>query len=327
MSEPINNEISSHDSYLAAIARMFYIEDKSKIEIANELNISRFKVARCLQEAKNKGIVHISIHAPGEEASDLLAALKEHLHLQHIYLVPSSSDVSRERQTLGKSAAQILGKNARKGHNIGFSWGRTLLPIADYLPELPSATFVQLTGVVGNDPSQSPIEIIAKISRNSGSPAQAKALITPLFFSSPSFVEAIRKEPAVSEVLNLYNHLDMAFLSVGSWQPRVTQLSQHISSEDQDELDSLGACADFGGLFFDATGHYVNSRINKCRLSIDVEQLLATPAVIAVAGQAEKVDAIYSVCASGLPTHLVTTTEVATLLLHKAPIKETVYQR
>lgn len=313
------------EDFLARIARSFYLDDMSKVEIAARYGISRFKVARYLQEARERGIVRITIRTPNERRTDLTTALEEHLGISHVRLVPPSSDIVKERQALGATAAEILTTHLRMGQRVGFSWGRTLLPIADYLGELPSAEFVQLTGVVGNDPSKSPIEIIGAISRRSGS--TAKALIAPLFSASAAVVQALRQEPAVTEVLALYEKLDMAFLSVGSWRPRVTQLAQHISAADQLDLDSKGACADFGGLFFDTKGRYVDTPINECRLSVSVEQLLATPMVVAVAGQIEKVHAIHSVCSSGLATHLVTTTEVAEALLDMDAISRTAYQR
>ena len=41
---------------LGAIARDFYLDGKSKIEIAESYGISRFKVARLLEEARAAGV-------------------------------------------------------------------------------------------------------------------------------------------------------------------------------------------------------------------------------------------------------------------------------
>ena len=46
---------------IASVARRYYLEDKSKIEIAEELGLSRFKVARLLETARESGLVHIEI--------------------------------------------------------------------------------------------------------------------------------------------------------------------------------------------------------------------------------------------------------------------------
>ena len=43
------------------VARRYYLDDRSKIEIAAELKLSRFKVARLLELARSSGIIRISI--------------------------------------------------------------------------------------------------------------------------------------------------------------------------------------------------------------------------------------------------------------------------
>ncbi|MCD4548943.1 sugar-binding transcriptional regulator [Schaalia sp. lx-260] len=318
-------EENTSESFLARIARSFYLEDLSKVEIAQQYGISRFKVARCLQEAKDKGIVQITIRSPQDQQADLSVALQEHLGIQQVVLVAPSRDIVLERRALGAAAADLLSRHVRRGFKVGMSWGRTLLPIAEYLGDIPPAIFVQLTGVVGNDPSQSPIEIIGGIQRRSGS--IAKALIAPLLSATPSLAQALKEEPAVAEVMKLYDSLDMAFLSIGAWRPRVNQLAQHIAPEDQEELDNKGVYVEFGGIFFDREGRYVDTHINDCRLAVSVEQLLATPMVTAVAGQSEKANAIHSICFSGIVTHLITTTEVAQALLDMPKIANPVYVR
>jgi DNA-binding transcriptional regulator LsrR (DeoR family) len=41
----------------AAVARRYYLEGETKVEIAGQLGLSRFKVARLLEEARASGIV------------------------------------------------------------------------------------------------------------------------------------------------------------------------------------------------------------------------------------------------------------------------------
>ena len=58
-------------------ARRYFLDGASKSEIAEELGISRFKVARLLEAARRSGIVRIEIGGPPEfdvELSSELAA-------------------------------------------------------------------------------------------------------------------------------------------------------------------------------------------------------------------------------------------------------------
>ena len=51
------------------VARLFYFDGRSKVQIADELGISRFKVARLLELARASGIVRISVAGPALSTS------------------------------------------------------------------------------------------------------------------------------------------------------------------------------------------------------------------------------------------------------------------
>ncbi len=50
----------------ADVARRYYIDGATKSEIAGELGLSRFKVARVLDQARTSGLVRIELHYEGE---------------------------------------------------------------------------------------------------------------------------------------------------------------------------------------------------------------------------------------------------------------------
>ncbi|HQA60954.1 MAG TPA: sugar-binding transcriptional regulator, partial [Tepidanaerobacteraceae bacterium] len=49
---------------MSKVCKMFYYQQLSKVEIAEKLRISRFKVARLLKKAQEVGIVKIQIVNP-----------------------------------------------------------------------------------------------------------------------------------------------------------------------------------------------------------------------------------------------------------------------
>lgn len=318
---------SDHEAsqLIVDVAQRFYLLGQSKVEIADELGLSRFRVARMLKQAREQGIVTIHVSAlPGEHHA-LENQLAKHLGLANTVIVGSKPTIEQEREDLARGASEYLRLNVRPGQVIGLSWGRTLLPVAGYLHDLPPLTFVQLTGVVGSDASKSPIEIISRIRQHSQ--VEARSLLAPLFAISPESAMALRQEPAVAEAFELYGHLDIAVLSVGSWEPRLTQLDQLFDRSTCEELDRLRAVADFGGLFFDAEGRYIQTPLNDRRLSISAEDLARTPIVMAVAGELLKAPAIHATCMTGLVTCLVTSKRVAEALLEMPPITHTVWDR
>jgi DNA-binding transcriptional regulator LsrR (DeoR family) len=67
----------AHVVLMASLARGHFIRGKSKIELAEEFGLSRFKVARLIDEARDSGLVRIEIRHHGEIDVDLSARLGE----------------------------------------------------------------------------------------------------------------------------------------------------------------------------------------------------------------------------------------------------------
>src|SRR5919205_212563 len=96
----------AHLVLLAAVARRYYLDGQSKIEIAQDLSISRFKVARLLDEARASGLVQIEIRYPGSVDVNLSARLRERYGLRHAVVVDTADeDPLLLRGHLGRAAA------------------------------------------------------------------------------------------------------------------------------------------------------------------------------------------------------------------------------
>src|SRR5580658_1277364 len=89
----------------ARVAREFYLEGISKVDIADRLGISRFRVARLLDAARESGMVRIEIGLPGGNLdAGLSAELCSVFGLRHAFVfnVPDD-DVPALRQRLGEA--------------------------------------------------------------------------------------------------------------------------------------------------------------------------------------------------------------------------------
>src|SRR3954447_21318131 len=110
--DPMSDEGAAGPAQLvlrASIARRYYLDGKSKIEIADEFGLSRFKVARLLEAARASGLVRIEIRHEGEIDVDLSVRLQERFGLKHsIVMDTPDDDPGSLRQRLGRAAAQLL---------------------------------------------------------------------------------------------------------------------------------------------------------------------------------------------------------------------------
>jgi DNA-binding transcriptional regulator LsrR (DeoR family) len=136
----------------AAIARLFYLENKSKIEIAEGFGISRFKVARMLENAIRDGLIRLEIHLPAELDADLSDALRIRFGLTHAIvftspeLGPGGEGLAPVTHRLGAVAADLLTEIVTEGDVLGLVWGPEIEAMCLDLTALPRCTVVQLSG-------------------------------------------------------------------------------------------------------------------------------------------------------------------------------------
>jgi len=299
---------------LATIARRYFLEQRSKVEIAEEFGLSRFKVARMLELARELGIVTIWIEETGPVDDVLSASLAQHCGLRRTVVVNSEADDGESlRARIGEAGAGVLTEVLKAGDVLGLAWGRTLTAMIEALPSLPEVSIVQLTGAVGANLHDSPVELVRKAALNAGGPAYP--IFAPLLVDSATTANALRQQADVAVALKLFDSIDIAVLAVGSWDPPISQVRNAFQAAERDDLLRRGVRAEVAATFVTDGGEIVGEDYVERCIAITAEQLHGIPEVIAVAGGAQKAKAIHAVIAAGLITSLVTDADVARYLL------------
>src|ERR1700727_2588139 len=109
----------------ATAARRFYLDGASKSEIAGELGLSRFKVARMLEQARSSGLVRIELHYEGDIDVDLSMRLRDRYGLRRCLVINSATDDDVAlRAGLGRTAAALLSEIVTGGDVVGLAWSR-----------------------------------------------------------------------------------------------------------------------------------------------------------------------------------------------------------
>ncbi len=300
------------------VARAYYLDDRPKTEIATEMGLSRFKVARLLEQARNEGLVRITILDGVIRDGQLMERLTEHLQLDQAIVVAGSENEMSNREALAQAAAAYVRRTVVPGDVFGFSWGRTLSRIGAFIELLPESTLVALTGTVGTDFEQSPVEVLRGVAGRSQ--VRTMSIFAPLFVESEETAQSLRRDPAISAVLATYERLSLAVVSIGSWDPPITQLRDSLFESDRAELDRRQARAEMVGIFVGDDGAPIDAACTRRRISISAEQLCAVPRVLGVAGGLDKVPAIAAVARSRMISTLVTDERTARALLEGEPV-------
>ena len=200
-------------------ARLYYLGDRSKLEIASELDISRFKVARLLDLARSSGIVTVTITAPGSLDLNLSDRLRDRFGLQHAIVVRTGQigDIQTRRH-LGVMAAKLLTEITTPQDVLGLGWARAVLDMASELRDLQVARVIQLTGVITRpDVEVSSVELVRDAARRAQ--AQSSVFYAPMIASDTDAAQAFLRQPDAEEAFSRFGAVTKAVIGVGGWTP------------------------------------------------------------------------------------------------------------
>jgi DNA-binding transcriptional regulator LsrR (DeoR family) len=303
----------------AAVARRFYLDGRSKIQIADEFGLSRFKVARILDEARANGLVHVEITLPAEIDSELSEALRLAYGLRHAIVVstPDRPETSL-RAHLGRVAADLLTELVVEGDVLGVGWGRTVNAVTAALSDLAPCTVVQLSGaLIGARVDDSSVESVRRVASVSGGPMYP--IYAPLVVPDAATAAGLRHQTQVAEAMGRHDDLTKAIIGVGSWEPPDSKLRDAVSEKERRQLLTLGVRAEVCGTLIDVDGHPVDTDLGRRVISITGHRLRRIPEVIAVTGGSTKAAAARAVVYGRYATSLVTDRTVAEHMLTDPP--------
>ncbi|MGD8214085.1 sugar-binding transcriptional regulator [Aestuariimicrobium sp. Y1814] len=223
---------------LVTAASMYYAQGETMETIARHLGTSRSTVSRLLKEARETGLVRISINRNAQDQSSIGATLERifGLNVTVVQVRDTASELHRLNQ-VARIASQVLSEQVSDNSIVGVAWGTTLAALVEHITprSLHGVRVVQLNG--GANGTDTGIPYVGAII---GAMAQAWSA-TPMLFPVPAFFDyaetkkAMWRERSVQSVLAMQRHVDIAVFGIGSL---TASLPSHVYSQGYlDEAD------------------------------------------------------------------------------------------
>jgi DNA-binding transcriptional regulator LsrR (DeoR family) len=312
--------VSGDQELMGHVARLYYLQGMTRVQIAQRLGISRFKAGRLLEAAVETGLVTITLKPSALIDPEISDALTRRFGLQRAYAVrvDEPGDGATQPQIyedLGRVAAGVLTETVTKDDVLGFDCGRTVSHIADYLTRLPPCDVVQLIGLTGTV-QQTGLEIVSRVTSASG--GSAYPIYAPMIAFDSASAAALRQQPGVQATMTHYRQVTKAVVSVGSWTPPNSQVYDLLGASERDALLKSGVAAETCALMFDQDGRAVRG-LDDRRIGIPLADLRAIPNVIGLAGGPTKRRAIATLLQAGILHTLITDEPTARALLAWVP--------
>jgi DNA-binding transcriptional regulator LsrR (DeoR family) len=264
----------------AALARRFHLDGRSKTELAEEFGLSRFKVARMLDEARELGVVDVSITLPTYIDAELSTALGEQYGLRRAIVVdvPTQSDADVRAQ-LGAVAADLLGELVSADDVLGLSCSRTVAAATEALTSLAPCTVVQLTGTLaGPDVEAGSVESVRRAAAVGG--GKGFPIYGPMVLPDAATARALAGESAIRTTIEQFERVGIAMVAIGAWQGGLSTVWTLAEERARRAATKAGAVGEVGGRLFDAVGNPVATELDKRILGVTLPQLRAVPEVI-----------------------------------------------
>lgn len=308
----------AHLVLTASVARRYYLDGRSKVEIAEEFALSRFKVARLLDDARSSGLVRIEIGHTGVIDVELSGRLMTALGLTHCVVTATPDDhPGALRALLGAAAADLLSEIVTGDDVLGLSWSRAVATMATTLRRLPPVPVVQLTGALARPGEDgSPIELVRAVAHVSGGPAYF--FYAPMAVADATTAKALRRQPEVARAFGLIGSVTRAVVGVGAWEHEQSTLFDATPDAERLDLQRNGACAEVSGIVVDPAGCPIPAALTERMIGITVEQMRAIPEVIGIVYGEAKTGATLAAVRGGLVDSIVTHSTLAEALLTAA---------
>jgi DNA-binding transcriptional regulator LsrR (DeoR family) len=300
------------------VARQFYLEGVSKVDIADQLGISRFRVARLLDSARDAGMVRIEIGLPGASLdAGLSAELCSAFGLKHAFVFNFPDDDEQAlRYRLGEALGQALMDLIMPGDVLGMSWSRTLRGLEASLTQIPPCPIVQLTGAVPPPDGRDLLDLVRSVARLGGGPAHV--FYAPMILDDAQTAAAMRRQGDIAGAFALVPSVTIAVVAIGAWAPGLSTVYDAVSPAERDALASLGVCAEVAGVFVGQDGRSVATPLDRRMIVTPGSALERIPFVLAVAYGVAKSPAVRAAIRGGLVHGLVTHARLARTLLSLA---------
>ena len=208
------------DELLADVAEMYYEENLTQAEISRQIGMTRSSISRMLTEARQKGIVEISVHRPLRFDPELETALVERFNLLQARILlwqHNQGQYDRLRRRLGRVAAQLLSGLLKPEMVLGVAWGTTVSATIDALElfdPIPMKV-VQLVGVLGSSSHAFNAQaLVAMLASKVG--GEGTYLYSPFIVENAETARSILNIPNVREAITLGRECDVALLGIGT---------------------------------------------------------------------------------------------------------------
>jgi DNA-binding transcriptional regulator LsrR (DeoR family) len=296
------------ESLMIKTSWYYYFENMTQQQIADVLGVSRLRVIKLLEKARETGIIQFKLRQDGVDRIQLEKTLMERYGLKDVFVVPAMPGRTEINENIAKAAAMYVRDRLSENSFINLGYGDTPSRVLNNLATMAQEPIscVSLTGGVN---------YYLPDTRSNVFNAKLYLMPAPLLASSKEMADAMRQEASVQEISRMVRLASVSVIGIGPMHETATIIKSGIlSKNDFLYLSMKGAVGDVLSHFINKDGEVVESPVEDRLISTSLTTLRELKNVIGVAAGEAKVDAIRATLRGKYLDVLITDEPTATIL-------------
>lgn len=311
------DQIDEEEQLLVRLAWACEIEGLTQAEAANRFGITRLRVNKGLAEARQRGILRVSVDSIYAAAADLEWQLERQFGLSHSVVVPTPENPASITPLVSAGLGSYLGKvlSDPELRTFGMSWGNTLNLATRFMQPInrPDLEIVSIMGGVMRGSDVNGYEITTRLADLCN--GEHSFFTAPLFAGSAESQAVFMEQDIIRNMLDKIRSCGAVALATGDLSSSLLVRDALPRDIDSRELIAKGGVGDIIGHVLDASGGLLDHVVNQRVIGVSLDDLHNIPNVILAAGGLHKVPVIRAALRRCFVNSLVTDEQTARALL------------
>ncbi len=300
-------------------SKMYFINGLTQEQIAQQLGISRSSVSMMLSEAKDFGIVEISIKDPKNNVQDIADQFISRFSLKGCLVIPTAIDDVRILTRVVASQGADFAEDILRSHStVGIAWGTTCYEFMLSFTNRNKLSDVNVVPMIGGTS-----RIASEYQLNEMVRMFAEKLHgTPSFIYAPAIAETIAdhelymQSTSMKSILEKWNTMDAAIVSAGA-PPEFydNRMVIDIAQKQQYETSENRVIGDICARRFNLKGEFIQNDYSARIMGIDEASLRRIENVICIAAGKHKILSIIGALRTNVINYFVTDENTARSVL------------
>ncbi|WP_428776437.1 sugar-binding transcriptional regulator [Vibrio sp.] len=289
----INQDNSQANSdLLTEIAVAYYQDGATQEEISKKFVISRAKVGRLLKQARDEGIVEITVKYHPVFSAKIEQRLIERFGVKRALVALDQPNEEQQRSQVAGLVSNYLNSTLKNGMVISVGQGRNVSAVAHHTGVITHKECKFVSGIGGIHPRGGMFNadhICRQFAKMYG--GSSETLYAPAYAETPEQKTAFMQNSTVKLTLDQARKADIALVGIGDMSENSYMVDLGWFTPDEVVQSRLqqGVVGDFAGHdFFDVHGRVADTVMNDRVIGLGINEYRLIAEVVAIAAENSK---------------------------------------